>query len=197
MMMTDPQTARYIAGNYNSLQGLTTVPLGIILILVGLGKHFHLPELQWQNPYFSSFVILAIAFIAAGKYFYRQRYGRVQPHSSMKRVGLELLGVLGVFGLVYLDNTLLADVPISFTVLGFSCIYLFIPFFERGRRRYYWICGALLVAAALSPMLQITSKTDLFLFGWLNYLSLGVAVVLGGLLDHRFLAHTLAPPSEA
>ena len=195
--MTDPQTARYIARNYHSLQGLIAVPMGVILILVGLGKHFHWPELQWQNPYFSSFVILAMACITVGKYFYRQRYGTVRPQSSMKRIGLELLGAIGVFGLIYLDITLLADVPISLTVLGFSCIYLFIPFFEEGRRRHYWICGALLVAAALSPLLQITSKTDLFLFGWLNYLSLGVAVVLGGLLDHRFLAQTLTPPSEA
>ena len=195
--MTDAQTARYIAKNYNSLQGLITIPMGVILILVGLGKQFHWPGLQWQNPYFSSFVILAMAFIIVGKYFYRQRYGTVQPQSSMKRFGLELLGVIGVFGLIYLDITLLAGVPISFTVLGFSCIQFFIPFFEEGRRRYYWICGALLVAAALSPLLQITSKTDLFLFGWLNYLSLGVAVVLSGLLDHRFLAHTLTPSSEA
>jgi hypothetical protein len=196
-MRTDPQTARYIAKNYDSLQGLITVPMGVIFILVGLGKHFHWPELQWQNRYLSSFVILAMAFITVGKYFYRQRYGMVQPQSSMKRFGLGLLGVIGVFGLIYLDITLLPDVPISFTVLGYSCIYLVIPFFEEGRRRYYWICSALLVAAALSPLLQIASKADLFCFGWLNYLSLGVAVVLSGLLDHRFLAHTLAPPSEA
>jgi peptidoglycan/LPS O-acetylase OafA/YrhL len=171
--------------------------MGVIFILVGLGKLFHRPELKWQNPYFSSCVIPAMAFIAAGKYFYRRRYGMVQPRASTKRFGLGLLGIIGVFGLMYLDITLLPDVPISFTALGYSCIYLVIPFFEKGRRRYYWICGALLVAAALSPLLQIASKTDLFLFGWLNYLSLGVAILLGGLLDHRFLAHTLTQPSEA
>jgi hypothetical protein len=115
----------------------------------------------------------------------------------MGKYGLELLGAIGIFGLINLDITLLADVPVSFTVLGFSCFYIFTPFFEEGRRRYYLICGALLVAAALSPLLQIASKTDLLLFGWLNYLSLGAAAVLGGLLDHRFLAHTLTASSEA
>jgi hypothetical protein len=194
--MTNPQTARYIARNYDSLQGLRFVPLGVIFILIGLGKHFHWPGLQWQNSYLSSFAILAMTFVVGFKYFYRQRYGMAQPQSSMKRLTLELLGIIGVFGLIYLDITLLANVPISFTVLGYSCIYLFIPFCEKGRRRYYWICGALLFAAALSPLLQITSKTELFLFGWLNSLSLGVAIALGGLLDHQFLARALTPSSE-
>jgi hypothetical protein len=195
--MTNPQTAKYVATNFRSLQGLTGVPMGALLILVGLGKRFRWPAFQWDSPLINSLLIIALMFIIGSKYLYQRSYGTVQPKLSMKKYGKELLGIIVIFGFIYLDITFFAGVPISFTVLGFSCYFFFYAFFGEFRRRDYLICGALLAAAALSPLLQITLKTDLFLFGWLNYLSLGIAAVVGGLFDHRFLAHTLTASSGA
>lgn len=195
--MNDSQTIRYIAGNFHSLQGLTGVPLGFLLILIGLGKRFRWPALQWESPLIQAVIILALLFIIASKYFYRRRYGTVRPRSAMKRFWIELLGIFALIGLIYLDITLFADIPISFTVLGFACYYIFYPFIGEYRRRDYVICWALLAAIAISPLFDIASKADLLLFGWLNYLSLGAAIVLGGLLDHRFLSRNLTSSSGA
>jgi hypothetical protein len=97
--------------------------------------------------------------------------------------------------------TLLKNIPVSFTMLGIAAIFLAIPIFSAGWRRYYYVFGALLAISGFLPLLGLYTKLDLFGGSrWMGNLGIGLTLVLGGLLDHwnlvKILKHSKAEQSE-
>jgi len=92
--------------------------------------------------------------------------------------------------------TWLNRIPISLTMLGFALFFAMIPITSDGRRRYYFLLVALLVAVAFLPTFGWLDKTDFFSGRWHGNLVVGLVLVIGGLLDHRMLVHMLTPTKE-
>lgn len=193
-MMKDLEKARFITKNYQALQGLVLVPLGGFMVIFGIGRLLGIPGFQQGD---CSLMLIAfpivIALTLAARKYYRQRFGEVRRETSKKESWLVLGSVGGWFLLSMLDMTLLGNLPVSFTMLGFALFFAMIAYASDGRRLHYYFLAAGLVFIAFLPLLDVVGKMDLFSGQWHGNLFVGAVLIIGGLLDHRLLVHTLTP----
>ncbi|HNT24508.1 MAG TPA: hypothetical protein PKM21_09090 [Anaerolineales bacterium] len=197
-MSTDLQTARFVARHYHALQGLVLVPVGAFLVLFGLGTWLGWENFQQGNCTLPSIIlpVVILLTIAAARY-YRQRFGEVHRATTPKEIWAAIIGIIGWFVLAMVDMTFLQNIPFSFTMLGMVTFCCMIPFASEGKRRYYFGLAFLLVCFAFLPAFNIVNKMDLFSGQWLGNLAIGLALVIGGLLDHWMLTRLFAPVQEA
>jgi hypothetical protein len=192
-MVKDLETAHFITKNYQALQGLVLVPLGAFMLIFGLGRLLGIPGFQQGD---CSLMLIAFPIIIAltllARKYYRQRFGEVR-----REIWLVLGSVGGWFLLSMLDMTWLGNLPVSFTMLGFALFFAMIAYASDGRRPHYYSLAAGLVLIAFLPLLDVVDKMDLFSGQWHGNLFVGAVLVIGGLLDHRLLIHTLTPAAEA
>ena len=203
---------RYVTGNYERLQGLRAVAVGVVLVLFGVmlsvGLLNGFPELRvFQILFQVTGVILAILMIVlpvwVGSY-YERRFGRVRSRwKGLSRY--EVIGMLLVLAFVYgllaanqfygegMEQFLSGVAPGVY--FGGLLVYEWWP--KRSRFTAYWPVLAAVVAGS-GPLLSLAGQIS----GWQLLLPmiaiLGVASIIGGLLDHLLLVSTMKSlPAES
>ena len=186
---------RYVTENFDLLQGLRGLPVGLLFLMfadgiAGWSGLFHpgrtaLPDLT------------AIA-LCGGLYwwisvFYKRRFGRVER--SQSRFGFNVLFFVAMFTAIYFDvNT---TPPVSLLSLTFSVwfIWMYVVWNER---IHYLVIGTVMVMLSLTPLLPTVGLEDtVWGGGGAAFLAaMGLGLIVGGLFDHRLLVQALSPAPE-
>lgn len=196
---------RYVTENYQQLQGLRWVPLGVALLLA--------TPLYAGWEFTQSGVLLALWVLPVavglglwwlvGRY-YTRTFGHVQPIARPKRTWREetVVWALLLAAIVVPRGTgsdRLRLLLITLVVLAFIVFYLR----RTGnlRLRPHWIVLPTVLAAVnlalLTPLPFL--RPDHWPFHTLFAIwvaSIGVGMIVGGLLDHLLLLHTIGSPVQ-
>ena len=203
--MRSLERIRYVTGNYERLQGLRAAVMGVMLVLLGGGLSIGLlagfPGSQvFQALFRVTGVILVILMILLPVWvgaYYERRFG--QARSRWKGLSrYEVMGMLLVLAFVYgllAANQFYGEGAEQFlssvapgVYFGGLLVYEWWP--KRSRLTAYWPVLAAVVAGS-SPLLSLVGQIS----GWQLLLPmiaiLGVASIIGGLLDHLLLVRTM------
>jgi len=182
------------AANYSYLRGLLFLPAGALLILSALGNEQVGPlRHAWV------FVVLACALLVLTlpiTSYYNEHYGRLTPTSRQRVRGA--IGVAVCVVIVAGGSTLLRsnvswslDLPVNATAVTFASIMLLSYEIGIGLKAHHVaIFGALLVAGAL-PVWNGADPSNAGL------VMAGVAIMVGGIFDHRLFVQTFGSPQSA
>jgi hypothetical protein len=170
---------------YTYLRGLLAVPIGAAFLLAGA------TFLEW-GPFgnqwlFWGGVLACLAAGAVADRYYRQNYGRVTPprESRVKDALWTVFGVVALIGFAVLDSVL--ELPVNGYVLAYALMMFGYIATSIGLKvRHVTVWGALLLAALL-PVWSGVDEVAAGLF------PMGVATVIGGLLDHSAFVANLGP----
>lgn len=198
----DLERVRYVTENYEQLQGLRNVPLGFVVLALGVFmlSSASLPPFSPVASdvfFYGSFALLAVAFLlyfVIGNY-YERRFGWVHT-SSIKRkqvvsaiTGITVLILIGIVNLVF-------QPPIHMIWLFWGLALTVIYWRERRFRMHYIAIGLLVSALSFMPLLDISRTEPIHDAGGL-ILFLGILFVVGGFLDHLLLVRTMKTLPEA
>ena len=200
---------RYVAANYEHLQGLRKVPLGIFLLLTvsaawlvvsWTSTNVRIPEMYVLTSLALMF-LLFIASIASPHFVstnYERRYGTVQHYRSIPR-RRKLLHATMVLAI-------LVGGSLPMLVMGIAMLAAYWP--DRRFQKHYVVVGTLAVCVALA---HIASTFVWFATGdwiWITggpmsglprmFAATVVAcyLILGGVLDHLLLVRTMKTVPE-
>lgn len=172
------------------LRGLLALPLGLLFLMTGIGN------LGWtplRNPLVFLGCLLALAGLAVGiSRYYNVHYGQVrllrEQQVRFTVVSFVCFGVPMVAGAL-LDFRL--DLPMSvFDVLFGAGMLVWFAICVGLRGDHIVVWGALIVVGLLPVWGGFDDRASV---GWLP---IGIATVIGGLLDHRALTRTFGPTTE-
>jgi hypothetical protein len=176
------------AAAYDYLRGLRAIPGGLAGIVFALGN--------WQaGPFASDLVVLgALALCAAAWYAidraYQRRYGRMTrtPAAEWR----QLLGALVVIAIVLGGSLLLhaLDVPVNPIAITFPIAFVAMYAVGGALRPHHLVVWGAVLAAGLLPIWEGPPDA-----GNVALVLCGVAVIVGGLLDHLAFTRTFAPPA--
>jgi hypothetical protein len=179
---------RFITRHFKELEGLErTVPTGLLSLSVGFSGFF--------GESFLSILLVIACWLGSfllrrrARSYYRAIFGEVeQPQTSSSIPWSAYLLVLMILALVFVEGGgLRSDVfprlLLSMYSAFFMCLWIW-----RGYRRtqVYWLALGILFLGA-QPFVSIVPGDRL---GFVIFLS-GAAMILGGLLDHRFLVREM------
>lgn len=198
------QKTRFLAANYSNLQGLKSVPLGLLLLMVVIWANaLNGRATNLALPIFLS--VVTIVLFAIIQRYYLTHFGKIDRTKSQKRIEI-VLGVLGgTAGLVafVLDirfNLLLSLVGLAFTgaIVG---EYLRMQWYAPGHYLLPLTVVSFVVMLVVSilPLLGMNYWWLLLglrtqLFGVL--LMAGLVIVINGLIGHWFFVHQLPGKEE-
>lgn len=202
--MQNIQKTRFLAANYSNLQGLRTVPISLLLLLVVLWANTQRgPASDLTLPIlFCAGAILLTWFIQR---YYQSHYGKVETTPRQKKVEI----ILGVGGSVVGLAAFMADtglhLPFSCIGLTFSAAFLIefgrLRWLEQGRYllRNALIYASILFVVSVLPLLGFTDWWNVIglrgqLYGVLVIAS--VLMLVAGLFGHWSFVHQL-PAEEA
>lgn len=170
---------------YTYLRGLLAVPIGVVFLLAGA------TYLEW-GPFGSPWLFWggALACLTAGigvDRFYRRHYGRVTPprEARIRDAVWTVFGVAALIGFAVVDS--IFELPVNGYVLAYALMmfgYIATSIGLKLRHAVVW--GALLLAG-LVPVWNGVDDVSAGL------LPMGIATLIGGLLDHGALVANLGP----
>lgn len=192
----DLDRIRSVTANYFFWQGLRWVPLGFVIIFLGLSLAPWWPLTGfWSHVALFAAIVIATAGSSWAGTYYAQTFGRVseKPGAHQRRATLKWL-------LVY--PLMLISLIIDFTY-G-SAFFISGPVWAVGILAYWWSTGRgrrhYLVAAFCMISLSLVQWRGLVAPGKSMYAVfatlLGATYVIGGLLDHFELREVLKPIKE-
>ena len=204
--LQDPDRVRYVAANYERLQGLFRVLVGVLVLLAWAVVISPLGDVL-ASPRAADFItagsfLLIVAGAAAFlliKTWYQRRYGRVRTisqYSGRRYLLRYAAGIITLVVIVAIDAYIggLGDGPLNylfFLMVGVGAVVDWWP--ERRFRWYYLVFGVLLLLTGLLLMFGLLpdrATPGLFLGFLVLYL------IVGGLLDHLLLVRTLKSVPE-
>lgn len=213
--MQELARTRYVTEQYSNLQGLTSIPFGLLfleLFLLGVGWLI-LPGtlLLWS-------IGITIMLIVVATIFYRFVYGRSHPLQRTQRRSALFAIVVGIMLAIalFLDPWLQPPVSLTEIMLAGGLFLYYWP--HRRFVLYYLIIAIIIVCIGLLPLFggphdhsifMCVNNGCTFILGFgrhLNLLSQSLAAVLmrlslafailgivGGLCDHLLLRHAFTP----
>ncbi|MGF1473544.1 MAG: hypothetical protein ACFB50_17625 [Rubrobacteraceae bacterium] len=192
----DLERVRYVTENYERLQGLRNVPLGLIAFVTGASML--LPSSSTYFGYvvgevfFYALILMLIAtvllYFVAGNY-YERRFGWVQTFSMKRKQVVAVATAIGVLlGVGSVNLVFQPPIHMIWVVWGLSAAAIYWP--ERRFRMHYVAIGVLVVGASFLPLFGITSVSLAYETGGLLAF-LGVFYLVGGILDHLLLVRTM------
>ncbi|MGQ0680241.1 MAG: hypothetical protein ACT4OM_11430 [Actinomycetota bacterium] len=176
------------ATRYPNLQGLKSVPIGVMFMLAGTGN------LVWERSHwiFPAGLLLCVpAYLRIGRY-YSSSFGRVtfSRNRMIKDLALTLALVAVMAGTYAVDQ--IWDLPISGFAAGFAAATLVFTACSVGlNSQHIAVLGTLLVVALL-PVWGVLSPDQEFNVA---LLLMGIATIVVGVFDHRLLVRTYGPAS--
>jgi hypothetical protein len=174
------------AASYSYLRGLLIVPAGALLIVAGLSN------LDWgplgHTWVFGAAVLLAGAAALGIWRHYNRTYGRVTPTRKQQvRSGIATaIGAALVVGGAEADWAL--HLPVNGIASAFALVMLFYHAVTIGLRPHHLVVWGGLLAAGLLPFWGGVSSDHKANVG---LIMMGVATMIGGVLDHAVLRRSL------
>jgi hypothetical protein len=187
---------RFVTANYQQLQGLRLVPLGLVMGLWALCDVLRFLEGAGVPARDRATVLtriglacwLGLILALAAPVYYRHRYGSVDPIDRHTRNRWITAAVIGFFVLGGMGSN--PEWPVSLQMLLVS-VALFITVWHDGRVRAHYLAPAFVgLAASFLPVLDAAPadlKIALFGLGGLTLIGCGIG-------DHMLLTRTLAKP---
>lgn len=199
--MQDLDRVRYVSANYDRLQGLRTVFVGLVIFLWMAGNSVVPGWLSGKDQDTADTLVgLLIIFGILGLFgtaliyyqisgYYERRYGSVSYWSSVLTPARhKVLGVAIVVA-VFLGG------PVTALLLGVAMLIAYWP--ERRFRMHHVLMAVLVIVVSLVFMvawpLGFASKDAL---DYLAPTALGLFFFVGGIFDHLLLVRTMKPVPE-
>jgi hypothetical protein len=191
----DPQRIKYVTENFQGLQGLRAVALGVCLASLDISRLY---ASRWRLLGLVISVAALVAFLIYVPRYYTWRFGWVRPRRQPLPFDITGRGVAAYVILVFV-LWVAADVlkhvfhtQASFLMLmqwlGLLCLLLFFTPIRRFRSPVWRAVAAVVMAVmaffALLPLWFALSASQLALWKLLNAGSLGILLVVVGLCDH-------------
>lgn len=178
---------RFLTENYNELQGLKHIPVGIVILLIAF------TPLLMNDVNLSIWVYFAIVgLLLVGTTFANQRitahyaetYGVVGASNQCSEdIAWSVVGI----GLFVLEIAL--GIPIGLTMLVLALYYIIKWHRSAGLCPHYLPIAGVFLLSSLAPLLTDDPFTVYLVIT-------GVILIIIGWLDHRVLVSTLNPPDE-
>jgi hypothetical protein len=179
------------AANYSYLRGLLFIPVGGLCILAALGN-WEVGPLRHTWVFLVVAAALGLVYLLINRY-YVEHYGRLSPSTRQQvratiGVAIAVAVVLGGSLLLRSRADWSLDLPVNALAVTFALVMLISYGVGVGLRTHHVIIwGAVLVAGAL-PVWNGPDPSNIGL------VLAGVAVMAGGLFDHRVFVDTFGPP---
>lgn len=190
----DLEQLRFLAGNYELLQGYPIALVGLLNILQGISVMiwgYAAVRLLYTWLFLASVGLLAIALNIAQSH-YRRKFGVVKTSMEPRRAR----GLLA-FAIIYLVLIVLggADfkhlkVALEPTVLNAGIMLVLLGLFPTSPWRHYAVVGLLLAAVAFLPAFHVVA-VEQFWHGW-SFLAPGLAFLLCGAIDRLIFTRRLS-----
>jgi hypothetical protein len=180
------------AANYYYLRGLFFVPLGVVCILAALGN-WEVGPLRhtWAFP-IAALAVGAVCLPIAR--YYNENYGRLTPSTRQEvrgalAVPIALAVMVGGSSLMRSGAAWSLDLPVNAIAVSFAVVVLISYAMGVGLKAHHVIIwGALLLVGAV-PVWNGADPSNIGL------VLAGVALMIGGVFDHRLFVETFGPPN--
>ncbi len=173
------------------LRGLYGIPAGLLAITAALSNTDRGP---FADGWFAGALSVVIGLSALGVWrYYTRAFGRATPSASdsTRTVVSLVIGVpLVVLGSLFLSSRVSwsLDLPVNTTAIAMGLVMLLAVGSTVGIRPHHvLVYGALLVAGAV-PVWERAGES-----GNTGLLMTGIALIVGGFLDHRLLVRRFGP----
>jgi hypothetical protein len=185
---------RFLAGNYELLQGYPIALVGLLNILQGISV------MVWGYPalhliyswlFLPSVVLLAIAIKIAQSH-YRRKFGIVKASMEPRRVrGILAFAILYVV-LIVLGGADFKHLKMALepTLLNAGIILVLLGLLPTVPWRHYAVIGLLLAAIAFLPAFHVVT-VEQFWHGW-SFMAAGIACLLCGAIDRLIFTRRLS-----
>lgn len=192
----DLERIRYVTENYEQLQGLRSVPIGLLAFASGMLVISSVRLLSFGpliNDVFYYLTFLAVIgacllyFVIAD--YYERRFGWVQRFSIKRKQIVAVVILIAVLLMVGSVN-LIFQPPILTIWLVWGVALVAIYWRERCFRPHYIVIGILASIFSFLPLLGILRTGFNYEVGGL-ILFLGIFYVVGGIFDHLLLVRTM------
>ena len=181
---------RQVTRHFEDFQGLKALPFGLLLLGYTAGAAGWWTVLQPMRASAVDvliWVMVGAGYVALARY-YRHRFGRVRASDGVRLGGvlgfcvfLLLLSGLGTLQLRY-------EWPLHTGGLVFAGLFLW-AYRQAPLRRHHLVLALLIGALTCLPLLGVpmhTTRTAV-------WMTMGLALIIGGILDHWLLVRTLGP----
>lgn len=185
---------QYVTQNYNQLQGLKFVPLGIYFILLGLDNAGYFPWLE-QTIIGRTWTLWGLLLVG-GLYwlisqYYSNRFGKVrrawEDQQREEREGRIFI----VLFLAAVIGDLLLRLPVGLAIIVFGGYLMYLARVRTQRYRWYYIvAGLLFIGIGFLPLFFNLSSENVFVASDVFFVAGGAAIVLTSILDHILLVRT-------
>ena len=196
--MNDLHKMKWITKNFENLKGFLLLPFGIYFLFLATWNFLKLgiTETGKDIGFPSLMIILTILATILIDRYYANTMGRVKSTSNLKIMLIIIFMFIMFFIVDYLDVLMNSQFkqPVSITSIAWASLFTFI-FFSRKQTVYIIFSLALFLLAffptiGLIPYKMVFNDQD----GVWGYLLIGLAMIVGGLVDHYTLKKLL--PSE-
>jgi uncharacterized membrane protein len=200
-MAEDLKKIRFVAANYSNLQGLKSIPIGLLVIAISLWVN--LSNRSNRNLMLPlTFLFLAGVLYIGIAWYYRHTHGWVRPSKSSRYGEILFATVFSVLALLSfaIDTSGLTPYSTLGIVFALGLLGDFLRFNWPIKGKfliYYPLMSLLLVAASILPAIFLPNIWQKFGFAdpVLGILALiGVLTVLIGILGHIFLRQSFPFP---
>ena len=177
--------AANVAADYEALQGLTTLMMGVALLFMGISDNILIGS-----------VFLACS-AAIGQSHYYKKYGKANTKSSHLwiTIAVGLLWVFASFTGLVVDRWSSLPVAVGALACGITLI-LFdkVQYRHVGPTRVHWLVIVGLLISGLVPMFAGWAS-PVWLWRY-SVAMIGLALVIRGVMDHHRLTRALGPASQ-
>lgn len=206
----DLERIRYVAANYEHLQGLKRLPLGIFLLALvsAIGLSLAWTEARGgmlPGAYVLGAVALIFALFVAGialphfiSAHYERRYGTVQRYRPMPRKRKVLYAAMAL--------ALFFGGSLPLLAMGVAMVVAYWP--ERRFQGHYVVIGAADIGVFLAHTMSVLPYPSASAWIWPSgamlsgvpsmsiLISVAAYLIVGGLLDHLLLVRTMRTAPE-
>jgi hypothetical protein len=196
-MNYEVERIRRVTSNYFFWQGLRWVPIGLVVMALGLTRTNWSPIADaWEDTLILCLIVLVMALSPLIGVYYRRSFGDVRddPDAHQRR---EMMKWLLVYPLMILSLVIDMKFKPAFFVTGpvwCSGILAYWLSTGRGRPHYLIASMSMLGLSVLQWFGFVEPGKQMFsVFG----LVLGAIYIIGGLLDHRELCRILRPVNRS
>ncbi len=202
--MQNIHKTRFLAANYSNLQGLKSIPLGLLLPIVVIWANMQKGSASNLTLPILLSIAMIVLFIGIQRY-YLTRFGMNDRTPNQKRMEV-ILGVLGgIIGLAAFALDTRFDLPVSTVGLVFAgaivAEYLRMQWYAPGNYLLPLSAASFVIMLVVSilPLLGLSNWWQLLglrtqLFGVL--IVAGLVIVINGLIGHWFFVQQLPGKEE-
>lgn len=199
MATQDLDRVRYVTTNFNYLQGLVMMPVGLIFLAVAAMEAGWLQTRGWASIVGFG---LALVLAWAAHQYYNRKFGRVKTVSAIPRnpnwaaiIAVWTLGLGLLIGAHLLDGWLHPPVILFGLTMAALTFAYYWP--RRSFATHYLAIAGIIAVISLFPVLGVDATNPVFQPSIFSLIILGLFFAVGGLFDHLLLARTLKPVPEA